>query len=242
MTVFVSLCLKVCWNWFKYIVFADCGFAAPNHGLHANQVNKTDEVTFSADWKLKNKWVRAKAILDHANTHKEVSASAVQLIYKTNTGNAVLICLTPNGFGLWLYTGYAIEYCNCAIKYAKGTLNFNCEVHVAWGVNDVDRVIFPSTCGGSRGDCDATLLLLFHPVHGCCTFVHFTDLVIDSGVKQDALGRRGFARVDVRHDPDVAGLGEVKRCFGSHLLSRLCILFCRFLEVLRSVNFLDYQR
>jgi len=61
--------------------------------------------------------------------------------------------------------------------------------------------------------------------------VHFTDLVVDAGVKQDALGRRGFARVDVRHDPDVAGLGEVKRCFGSHLLSRLFVLFCRLIKL-----------
>ena len=66
--------------------------------------------------------------------------------------------------------------------------------------------------------------------------MHFTDLVVDAGVEQDALGRRGFARVDVRHDPDVAGLGEVKRCFGSHLLSRLFVLFCRLNK------FLDYQR
>jgi hypothetical protein len=40
--------------------------------------------------------------------------------------------------------------------------------------------------------------------------VHFTDLVIDTGVKKDALSCRGFTRVNVRHDPDVADLGEVK--------------------------------
>jgi hypothetical protein len=39
--------------------------------------------------------------------------------------------------------------------------------------------------------------------------VDLTDLVVDAGVEEDALGRRGLARVDVRHDPDVAGLGEV---------------------------------
>jgi hypothetical protein len=34
--------------------------------------------------------------------------------------------------------------------------------------------------------------------------VHFTDLVVDAGVEQDALGRRGLAGVDVRRDTDVA--------------------------------------
>jgi hypothetical protein len=39
--------------------------------------------------------------------------------------------------------------------------------------------------------------------------VHFTDLVVNPGVEQDPLGGSGFARVDVRHDPDVADPGEV---------------------------------
>ena len=43
--------------------------------------------------------------------------------------------------------------------------------------------------------------------------VDFTDLVVHTGVVEDPLGRRGLARVDVGHDPDVAGLVEgVSRC------------------------------
>jgi hypothetical protein len=34
--------------------------------------------------------------------------------------------------------------------------------------------------------------------------VHFTDLVVDTGVEKDALSSCGFARVDVSHDSDVA--------------------------------------
>jgi hypothetical protein len=37
----------------------------------------------------------------------------------------------------------------------------------------------------------------------------FTDFVVDAGVKQDTLSGRGFARVYMRHDPNVADLGEV---------------------------------
>jgi hypothetical protein len=43
-----------------------------------------------------------------------------------------------------------------------------------------------------------------------------TDLVVDSGVEQDALGRGGFARVDMRHDPDIADLGELYGGLGGH--------------------------
>jgi hypothetical protein len=44
-----------------------------------------------------------------------------------------------------------------------------------------------------------------------------TDLVVDAGVKQDALGRRRLARVDMRHDPDVADPGEVYCGLGGHV-------------------------
>jgi hypothetical protein len=39
--------------------------------------------------------------------------------------------------------------------------------------------------------------------------MYFTDLVVNSGVEQNALSGCGFARVNVRHDPNVAGLSEV---------------------------------
>jgi hypothetical protein len=34
--------------------------------------------------------------------------------------------------------------------------------------------------------------------------MHLTDLVVDAGVEQDALGRRRLAGVDVRADTDIA--------------------------------------
>jgi hypothetical protein len=42
----------------------------------------------------------------------------------------------------------------------------------------------------------------------------FADLVGLAGVVQDPLGRRGLARVDVGHDPEVAV--EVQRIFACH--------------------------
>jgi hypothetical protein len=80
---------------------------------------------------------------------------------------------------------------------------------VPGGVDDVDLVVFPPA--GRRGgrDRDAALLLLLHPVHRGAALVDLTDLVVDTGVEQDALGRGGLAGVDVGHDADVADLGQV---------------------------------
>src|SRR5665213_707386 len=54
----------------------------------------------------------------------------------------------------------------------------------------------------------ARALLLDHPVHGGRALVDLTDLVVLAGVVEDPLGGGGLARVDVGHDPDVAGLGQ----------------------------------
>jgi hypothetical protein len=56
----------------------------------------------------------------------------------------------------------------------------------------------------SGGDGDAALLLLLHPVHGGGAVVHLTDLVRQTGVEQDALGRGGLAGIDVRHDAEIS--------------------------------------
>jgi hypothetical protein len=79
---------------------------------------------------------------------------------------------------------------------------------VARRVDDVDAMILPEA--GRRGgrDGDAALLLLNHPVHRGRAFVDLTDLVVDAGVVEDALGARGLAGIDVRHDADVAGAFE----------------------------------
>src|SRR3546814_10248903 len=62
----------------------------------------------------------------------------------------------------------------------------------------------PERRGGGRSDGDAALLLLFHPVHGGGAVVDFADLVADTRVEQDALGRGGLAGIDVGHDAEVA--------------------------------------
>jgi hypothetical protein len=52
--------------------------------------------------------------------------------------------------------------------------------------------------------------------------VNLADLVRDAGVEQDPLGRRRLAGIDVRHDADVADLGQVRKdveCHGVFLVS-----------------------
>ena len=90
----------------------------------------------------------------------------------------------------------------------QATLDLDGEVDVAGRVDDVDAVVVPLARGRRGRDRDAALLLLLHPVHRRRALVHLAELVGASRVEQDALRRRRLARVDVGHDPDVAGLLE----------------------------------
>jgi hypothetical protein len=119
--------------------------------------------------------------------------------------------LTPYGFGLWLNPGGTTENDYGTIKHTQGTLNFNGEVDVARGVNNVDAVFVklfgrtrPEGGSGSRRDRNPALLLLLHPVHDSSAVVDLTNLVRNTRVEQDTLRRRGFTRVDVRYNPDVS--------------------------------------
>src|SRR5438132_13325824 len=75
---------------------------------------------------------------------------------------------------------------------------------MAGGVDDVEALAVPKRGSRGRRDGDAALLLLLHPVHRRGTFVHFADLVALAGVIEDALGGRGLAGIDVRHNTEVA--------------------------------------
>jgi hypothetical protein len=38
--------------------------------------------------------------------------------------------------------------------------------------------------------------------------MNFAELVVSAGIEKDALGRSGFARIDMRHYSDISGLCE----------------------------------
>ena len=138
----------------------------------------------------------------------EVSARAVHLIHESNSRNVVLVGLTPDCLRLRLHTGHSVEHRNRAVEHAQRTLDLDGEIDVTGSVDDVDAIVLtiprPEARRRRRRDRYAALLFLLHPVHDRSAFVDFADLVRDTGVIQDALGRRGLARVDVGHDSDVA--------------------------------------
>ena len=180
----------------------------PDQGVHFQQVHDAGEVALHADRQLYHGHGGTQTVLDHVDAPGEVGPDTVHLVDKTDAGHAVLVGLAPYRLGLRLDARDSVENGDGPVEDAERPLDLNGEVDVAGRVDDVDAVVVPQARGGGRCDRDAPLLLLGHPVHRGAALVDLTHLVVDAGVVQDALGRGRLARVDVSHDPDVAGLGE----------------------------------
>jgi len=221
MAVFLGLLLEVVGDLDNIPLRAEL-FVVPDERLHVEQVDDALVVALGADRQLDHRGRGLETLVDAGEGREEVGAEAVHLVDEADARHAVLVGLTPHGLGLRLDAGDAVEHGDRAVENAQRPLDLDGEVDVAGRVDDVDGVVVPLAGGGGRRDRDAPLLLLGHPVHRGGAFVHLTDLVVLPRVVEDPLGRRGLARVDVGHDPDVAGSVE-----GSTAHHRVFLVTCK---------------
>ena len=185
--------------------------------LHLDEVDDPDEPVLLADREVDRHRVRAEPVAHRLHGRVEVRARAVHLVDEGDARDAVAVGLPPDGLRLRLDAGHGVEDGDRAVEHAQAPLDLHGKVHVPGRIDNVDPVVPPLGRRGRRGDGDAALLLLRHPVHRRGALVHLAHLVGAAGVVEDPLGRRGLARVDVGHDPDVAdavqaGLG----CYDAH--------------------------
>ena len=134
----------------------------------------------------------------------KIRADAVHLIDEANARDVILVALAPNCFGLRLHARHSVKHRHRAIEHAQTALHFSGEIDVARRVDDIDGAILPLAGGRSRGNGDAPLLLLLHPIHHRRTFVDFANLIGTARVIENALRGCGFPGINVRHDADIA--------------------------------------
>ena len=176
----------------------------PDHALHADQIDDALEGVFRADRQLDRNRLGAEAGLDVVHALEEVGADLVHLVGEDDARHAVLVALTPDGFGLRLDALVAVEHDDGAVEDAQRALDFDGEVNVAGGVDDVQALAVPECGRRGRRNGDAALLLLLHPVHRRGTFVHFADFMALAGIIENPLSRRRLAGINVSHDAEVA--------------------------------------
>jgi hypothetical protein len=172
-----------------------------------DHVDMPGEHLAGADRQLDRVGLLGKPVPNHGHAAIEVGPDPIHLVGEDESGNAIPIRLTPDRLGLGLDAGHRVEQGDGAVEYAERTLHLDGEIHVAWGIDDVDSVgrAAPKPEAGScgRGDGDPPLLLLLHPVHGGGALMDLTDLVVLAGVVEDPLGRSRLPGIDVSHDADI---------------------------------------
>ncbi len=180
--------------------------------LHLDEVDDPRELILAADRDVDRDGPRAEAIAHRLHGGVEVRAGAVHLVDEGDARDAVAVGLAPDGLGLRLNACHRVEDGDRAVQHAQAPLDLDGKVHVPGRIDNVDAVVAPLRGRRRRRDRDAALLLLRHPVHRRGALVHLAHLVGAPGVVEDPLGRRGLARVDVGHDPDVPDAVEPNRC------------------------------
>ena len=210
--VFLCHFLQILGNLFLPHVLAE--LIIEDIGLHLDQIDDTAEVRFLADRELNGNRIALQAIMHHPQNIEKVSACDVHLVDVHHAGNIVLVRLTPDRFRLGFNAALGTEDRHRAVQYAKGSFHFHSEVHVTRCINNVDPLSLPETGCCSGGDGDASLLLLLHPVHGGSAFMGFADLVVYTGIIQDAFRGCGLAGVNMRHNANVSCV--FKRVFSWH--------------------------
>ena len=181
--------------------------------LHLEQVDDSREVVAAADRNLHRDRIGSEPFLDGLEAVIEVGTELVHLVDEAQAGNVVPVGLSPDGLGLRLDAFLSVEDGHRTVEHSQRPFDFDGEVDVAGGVDQVDLVFRvvegPRAGGGRRLDRDATFLFLLEEVHGCRAFMHFADLVIHAGVEQDPLRDGGLTGIDVGADADIADAVEV---------------------------------
>ena len=185
-----------------------------------DQVDHALEFFALADRDKEGVSVALELFADVVDGAEVISTSTVHLVHEGDARDAILVHLAPNGFRLGLHAGNGTENGDSTIEHAERAFHLGREVHVARGIDDVDAMVdvremtflgLPSGGDSGRGDRDATLAFLFHPVGGGGTIMHFAHLVHHAGVEEDALRRGRLAGVNVRGDTDVTRVLERER-------------------------------
>src|SRR6218665_33820 len=197
---------------------APLGPPGPPQRSHFDEVNNAEKRALRSDGQLNDEGFCPEATDDCVHREIKVSAELVYFIDEANTRNVVFIGLLPQLFALSLNTFLAVKHGNGPVEHTERTLHLDGEIDVPGGVNDIALVLIPEAGHGGRGDRDTALFFLFHPVGCGCPVGGFTDLVVDTCVKKDALRGGGLTGVNVRHDANIANLVQVVEhvlCHGS---------------------------
>lgn len=178
------------------------------HGLHLDQVNNTLELVFGTDGDLNSSRGNLELGVDLLNSLPRVGAHTVHLVDEGDSGDIVTLHLTIDGNGLRLNTANGAQNHDGTIENSEGTLDFNREINMAGGIDQVDMVglvlavdvLLPVAESSGRLNGNSLFTLQVHRVHLGPYGVfasNFVDRLDSSGVEKNSFGNGGFATINM---------------------------------------------
>jgi len=180
--------------------------------LHLDEVDDPVEVGFEPDGQLEQNGVEAELFAELVHDAQGVGPGSVALVDERQAGDPVAPHLSVDGDGLGLDAGDGAQHEDGTIEDPQGAFDFDGEVDVSGGVDDVDVVSFPDAVGSGGLDGDPTLSFELHGIHFRAHVVlslHLVNRVDSLGVEEDSLGESGLSRVDVGTDPNISYLSLI---------------------------------
>ena len=150
---------------------------APDQRLHLDQVDDADEIALDADRQLRTSGMAPSRSLIISTQRAKSAPMRSILLTKQMRGTPYLSACRQTVSDCGSTPATASNTATAPSSTRRRALDLDREVDVARRVDDVDAVIVPEAGRRGRGDRDAALLLLLHPVHRRGAFVHLADLV-----------------------------------------------------------------
>ena len=206
----------------------------PDQRLLVDEIHHTGESSFATDGELQRHRVGRELLVDLAQHAVEVRTQAVELVDEEDARQLLTVGVHPDRTRLGFHPAYPAQHDHGPVNHANGADHFGGEVNVAGRVNQVDSMTTPIAGSGRRGDRDAALPLLLHPIELRIPFVHAAHPVDATRVVEDRLRCGRLPGVHVGKDADDAHL--VDRCFGFPVHGALFLqCFNMVLEILRKI-------
>jgi hypothetical protein len=170
-----------------------------HNGLLCEQVNHPGKPVFSSYRNLNRHRRPSEFLTNRTNCHVKIGPDSIHLVYEGNPGHFISVSLPPNRFRLSLNPFRSIEDSHCAVEHSQGSFNLDSKVHVPGRVDNVYLAISPVTRRRRGSNRNASLLLLYHPVHRGCAGINLTQTVNPTGIEENTLGCCRLPCIDVCH-------------------------------------------
>ena len=118
----------------------------PDDRFHLEQIDHALEVVFGTNGDHDRHGVGLQAQAHLVIDLEEVGTGTVHLVDERDTGNLVLVSLTPYGFRLRLHAFLTIEHCNSTVENTQRTLNLCGKVNVSWRIDNIKPMFWKLMC------------------------------------------------------------------------------------------------